>query len=676
MTISFNILAENMFFEAPASNLRAYKSFKKKAQDMNLVGVGGAYYAPKTDTIPKPEGGYQLKPGKTPSFKNEKDQLVPVSEKERAVIAKNGGQVPSKSSSDREQPSTDIAPSISSRLAKYNFEKGLNKHEERQVRLFQLNPRLKNSMGREGVEKLKNFYADLRQISNLPAGNKRKQKIENLISNYNLQFKKGRTKLYANVFPAIEGAYKVLGNTLSRETEFLEMMAREEGIDIPEAESSQDGVKAYLSGQSKPDFGKYFTSFDDELVQKIFTSEKTLSNLDPAYQRLYGPASKQTGGLLQSGGQNSIEFFAHSVNNNNSIDKVISAAQQFANSKSASPALKEKLNKTVIACKVYKNSMRKVLNNFNEISDKERGKVVGDIYAKLASDLHVIDKEFVAPIMKNLAEIALYDKEIAEKQEVYLPAAGNFPAGDKLKVTRHGTKIEKIEAVSIKFGKGGNHTYGFSAAAANFCLYHPDEFYKDILAQRAGTAGYEMGIRGDVIHDASTFHLLANKSELTRAFDKKTLEEIRMLGVEMTMATKDFSEKYKNKLGVKKLTSKDLTGLESDPYLLKLQKKLLSTIEVKANQEQLRKIVGKNNYRMLTNPKNTAAFYSLMAFGAGLKTSDGFSTILHNHQLIQNGQLVSETETGTDLLKDWQMAWRPYGSNARGLTMGFSKQPE
>ena len=51
--------------------------------------------------------------------------------------------------------------------------------------------------------------------------------------------------------------------------------------------------------------------------------------------------------------------------------------------------------------------------------------------------LHKSDSDIASSIMKQIAENNLYEQELANGEEVYLPSAGNFPAGDKIKYTTH-----------------------------------------------------------------------------------------------------------------------------------------------------------------------------------------------------------------------------------------------
>jgi len=46
---------------------------------------------------------------------------------------------------------------------------------------------------------------------------------------------------------------------------------------------------------------------------------------------------------------------------------------------------------------------------------------------------------------------------------------------------------------------------------------------------------------------------------------------------------------------------------------------------------------------------------------------------LHNHQEYRDGKFISETDVGTNQLRDWQTMFIPYGKRAGGLKVGFNR---
>jgi len=88
----------------------------------------------------------------------------------------------------------------------------------------------------------------------------------------------------------------------------------------------------------------------------------------------------------------------------------------------------------------------------------------------LMVDLHKADGDIANSIMKQLAENNLYEQELANGEEVYLPSAGNFPAGDKIK----GGTTERVSLISCKFGKAGR-IYGCPANYKTIAELHQKE---------------------------------------------------------------------------------------------------------------------------------------------------------------------------------------------------------
>jgi hypothetical protein len=162
-------------------------------------------------------------------------------------------------------------------------------------------------------------------------------------------------------------------------------------------------------------------------------------------------------------------------------------------------------------------------------------------------------------------------------------------------------------------------------------------------------------------------------SGFDKCFSKDELEQIRKLGVEMTLITKKFKQNHPRSKKSGELPAEELGGLENDPAMQKSWVKLNKILQG-GNQEKLQQLLGDYNYRQMLKPgKNSMSFYSMLGFGAALSTSDGFPTVLHNHQEYRDGKFISETDVGTNQLRDWQTMFIPYGKRAGGLKVGFNR---
>ena len=62
---------------------------------------------------------------------------------------------------------------------------------------------------------------------------------------------------------------------------------------------------------------------------------------------------------------------------------------------------------------------------------------------------------------------------------------------------------------------------------------------------------------------------------------------------------------------------------------------------------------------------------NIISMGSLLNTSNGLSVIEHNHQVIDNDGLHSETDRGTNNLKDWKFQFRAFDGRGGGLLSGF-----
>jgi hypothetical protein len=662
---TYKNLMERMFFDEgrPFSKDNAAKntahketdSRKKQADQMGLVWVGGAYYAPAE--------------GKPATHKSDGAKIVPLTPDEKKAVAKA---TPAKKQSAG-SPSKKIStgkpaagePTKSKTISVDRFS------EIMQSRLTAALHKLSNSaslhaLRDEFAPDLKKFYNRLDDISKLPKGKKRREHLEKFIEDFNI--KMGNKKLYANHFKNTGGLYKVFGDTIASDGKYFLDLLASEGLDLDDSTNSKQSAKHYLAGQSKPNFGKPF-NLNDPTVSVVFGSNKVLDSLDLRYKSLYGPSGPD-GTLARAGGKNAKLHFAHSVNSNVGVSRVIEATAQLAEKSGQSPKDTTSYAGVANALRSYQRRMQAALKNFDAVPPKARRELVGQIYSQLAYDMFTADKEVAASIMKNMAEIALYDTEIAGGDEAYLPSDGSFPSGDKIVVTRKGAKVEKIESVSIKFGENSDGTYGMPGEASKILLYHPDPRYRDLLDNRAGRAGYELGVRGDVIHDEGTFRKMCADSGFTKCFDKDTLNKIRELGVEMTMITKSFKRNHPlNKNG--ELTGEQLGGIQNDVKMQNAWQKLYTLLN-KGDKEQLIELMGEKNYKRMVKPNQQSMnFYSLIAFGSALRTSDGFPTLLHNHQVYKKGEFISHTSEGTGNMRDWGMDSIFYGKRAGGMKAGF-----
>lgn len=433
------------------------------------------------------------------------------------------------------------------------------------------------------------------------------------------------------------------------------------------AEVGEEGKTKTLSTSSKPNLGMTgLDAKDNKYVAEIF-SEGPLAALEPGFKKLYMPIDDKGNPIDNKGGKNSLEYLKHSVSNNKALDRTIEASEKLVKA--------GKLKKEFVAeLKAHKTRMLEIVDNEKSIPSADAEKAVGDSYATLACKLSEIDKDAAESVMKNFAEMALYDTEIARGKEVYLPSAGNFPSGDKLKITRKGTKIEKIQSVSIKYGKKGDFSsYGFPGEASKYCLYHKDPKKRELLKSRPGENGYTIGVKDSIIDDRKEFDaILKNSGGIDKAI--KDMDKFYKLVKEYKEATAETIAKK----GV--LAASESAREKLDRIYTKRMRELV-------DYDKLSDVIGYDNARMVLgmparkgDPDTLSGpncFMSAITFSHVLQTSNGLEMLEHNHQEYINGEYHSETNTyedGTINLKLWKLGWRPYGSRVQGLNAGFNKR--
>ena len=422
-------------------------------------------------------------------------------------------------------------------------------------------------------------------------------------------------------------------------------------------------AKTKLQTASKPELAT-MSKPGDKNVDKIFAGDETLNRLDKKYRGVFAPLGKD-GKILHPSSQHSSEYFKQSVNENSALDNTIESLKSEEKAGNISPKMRE-------ALEGHKERMIEMRDRFDSISDpKERASEVAKSYATLFQQMHKADSDMGGSMIKNMAEMALYDTEIAGEQEAYLPSAGTFPSGDKLRVDRDGKgKVEKVASVSVKYGKKGQF-YGFPGQTDKYANYHPDPEYRNRQANRAGRKGYETGIRDDLIDDPKKFQKMVDESGYGEAL--KNPKEVQAIVKEM----QDFMRDEKKRKGITSETSKTLKTIEQDVY--RKNAALMERLNEVVDWDKFESISGKGDKNLCTSSKHgVLALANIMSFMSIVKTGDGLKTIEHNHQEIHDGKYISKTDIGTDNPTDWNFGYRPFGDRAGGLIAGFSReeQPE
>ena len=503
----------------------------------------------------------------------------------------------------------------------------------------------KGYIGEEDAKKVQRFHQDINEFLKNPT----QEGAEALIEEYKLSQNTNGKKLYLGFIAGNSRKLLGEGNVLVKEVgDVLNKF-----VDLRAKGDVQRLAMNKLQSTSKPELATIAKS-DDPGVQRIF-STSPYDRLEEKFHQVFGPKD-DNGQLLRPSSEHSKEYFEQSVEENTSLDKTIDALKELEEQGTASPGVRK-------ALETHKERMKEIAQNFDKLSPEQRRALVEETYSQMAKEMHSADPDVARGLMKNMAEMALYDSEIAGGDECYLPSNGTFPSGDKLRVDRDGKGVvEKIAAVSIKFGKSGGF-YGFPGESAQYQKFHPDEEKRTYMRNRVGHAGHSLGVRDDLIQEPEKFNKMLKESGLEGAIKnpealRKKLSEMQKQIDEVRLSITNDKGKYKNK---------DLVTKRQE--LEKINEEAQTLLKEVVDEDKLKEIMGPENAR--TFMAGGCQAINIISMGSLLNTSNGLSVIEHNHQVIDNDGLHSETDRGTNNLKDWKFQFRAFDGRGGGLLSGF-----
>jgi len=503
-----------------------------------------------------------------------------------------------------------------------------------------------------------NFKDDFTKLSSSPS----KEIAQQMVDKYGLTISSNGKKVYMRNINF--EARKILG--ANKATQFIkDTVENSLGEPLKGAAKGVD-VKQAVTTTSKPDLETKRTATEDKNVKELF-SKSPYDRLNPNFHQVFGPTDESGNLIYPSGGKNSKAFLQQSLDENNSIRKTISKLEELEKTENVNPKVRQSLEQ-------HQKNMENIIKTM-KIPSKQAAQAIGDSYAVMAESINTESPTLAGAMMKNLAEFALYDTEVANGEEVYLPSDGSFPSGDKLKVTRDGGKVERVASVSVKYGRSGKYgSFGFPGETGQYQKYHPDTEYRDRLHSRPGDDGYDIGVKNEIIRDDEKMNKIVDESGLgdtikdrDKLFSviRENLDEIEKLKKEI-----DYEQKPKRSSG-KPPAWKQLNVKKKE--ILALEENLAKKMEEHIDSDKLESIVGNDNAKIMM--KNPASMVSALTFVSTLKTSNGLDVIEHNHQEIKDGKYESHTDTaedGTDNPKNWKFTWRAYDSRAGGLIASFN----
>lgn len=413
------------------------------------------------------------------------------------------------------------------------------------------------------------------------------------------------------------------------------------------------------------------------------------ADVPPAARTVFGPADEGGRLLSNSGGENARKYFEHSL-----------SAPALSNTSSAlREAGREDMAQHIDQ---YQQDVQAILDNpelwptpDTKEAREARERAVTDAYKKMVMALDRLDPELTNSMLKNLAELSLYQQEIAAGKEAYLPGSGSFPVADKIVVRTDGTTgAERIASVSIKYDRSGR-VFGMPAQSSGFMAYDKSEgrFYAGncgdsgeeqldekkgkkpkvkrdckppLTTGTPGREGYALGVRDEVVDDDTAWERVMTDSGLGA-----------VLPPERQQAVRDTSKKIKDCV-----TSARSSGKKSheafktcqDEYKDEMNRALFGD----PPDDLLAGAIGRENAARLAN--NPASFAAVAGTVGALRVNEGFPNVEHCHQALEGKRGSKDVkfdqhcEGGTADITCWDITFR--GSDARGggVKLGYNSE--
>ena len=504
----------------------------------------------------------------------------------------------------------------------------------------------KGDIGDGDAENMENFQPEMEDFLKKPT----KQKAQELTKKYQLSQNQSGSKLYVGILGGNNRKILGEGNALINE------MSKVLNNYVPLKELGNIKKKAQnrLVAASKPELKTVRKAKDDIGVKKLF-SNKPYNRLKERFHQVFGPVGDD-GNLLRPSNKYSTEYFRQSVGENEALDKTIQVCKELESEGTSKPEFRKALQR-------HKKTMEDIAKRYDKIKPEERRAIVEQSYSDMARGIHEADPEGARSLMKNMAEMALYDSELAGGDEVYLPSDGQFPSADKMRVDRDGKDVvEKVAGVSVKFGKR-NGVYGFPGESAQYQKFHPDEDKRTYMRNRVGHKGHALGVRDDLIEDKTKFDKMLDESGLSDTIQNSEEVRTKLLGIQSQI--NEARSKIENEDG--RYTTKDLVRIRKQ--LEKFNKDATSVLKENVDFKALKKMMGRVNSNKFMEGATEAI--NIISMASVLNTSNGLSVLEHNHQTIDKDGLNSETDKGTTNLNDWSFAFRSYDARGGGLMAGF-----
>lgn len=414
------------------------------------------------------------------------------------------------------------------------------------------------------------------------------------------------------------------------------------------------GVKQGFTTAAKPDLGddSIIKPSDSPKVSEYFESHPVLKKIRPGLHGIFG-LKDENGNVKMPSSEYSKDYLAQSINNP-ALRNTIEFAKTQVNNNTIDVGILNGLQS-------HEKRMKDILKNA-KIPSKEASEQIANSYNTLMVDLHSSDVDVASAILKQLAENNLYEQELANGEEVYLPSAGNFPAGDKIK----GGKLEKVSLVSCKWGKKGR-TYGCPANSKTICELHQDKSKQNNQGMYLGQDGYTLLINDDLIKGDTN----QKTKDKTTEFINNTLGEIGMSDIFTEDEKSNISSVVANYMDeIDRIKAEVSASNPADKtQYWKMFGKKVAEIEAKyktklgsiITTDHASKLIGSNNAKNLVQSGGVKveSLLSAIEIANNIRTNQTLTELEHNKQYYDdNGNPQFVTDMGTNNPNDYSITFR------------------
>ena len=431
-------------------------------------------------------------------------------------------------------------------------------------------------------------------------------------------------------------------------------------------------VKQGFTTKAKPDLGNenIVKPNEDENLQKFFDKNPLFSKVRKGLHGIYG-VKDEDGKVKIPSSEHSKDYLEQSINNpalQNTIDYAKQQSEAGTTDKGVQTSLEEHQKRLQNLTKDY------------DVPSQQAADAIANSYNNLMVGLHKADSDVANSIMKQLAENNLYEQELAKGEEVYLPSAPNFPAGDKIK----GGTLERVSLVSCKWGKTSGRIYGCPANSKTICELHQDKSKQNNQGQYLGEKGHTLVINDDLIKGANKEETIQKTSK----FIEDTLNEVNLGDTfsederkQIATSVGDYMEdvdRIKKEIADSNPADKTAYWKSFDKKVSQIEDKYKKKMGSIITTEKAGKLIGENNAKNLVQKGGVKieALMSAIEISNNIRTNESLNELEHNKQYYdENGEPKFDTDKGTQNPDDYSITFRTKrtaGRTGGGCQMSYT----